>query len=122
MEDVTAWITGAVGAGAATVVAWARGWRVRRAFGRLITGAADLDEQTSKAVSVSIAALQAALNHALADHKELTEQVADMRVELAELRSCNTEYILQIDALKIEVTILKAENQKLRQKILEMGS
>lgn len=122
MEDVTAWITGAVGAGAATVLSWAKGWRGRRAIGRLISGAVDLDEQTSKAVSVSIAALQSALDNALKEHNELGKQVSELRDELVDLRSQNMEYVIEIQAMRVEVNMLKAENTRLKERLRSMGS
>lgn len=122
MEDMVAWITGALGAAGATVVAWARGFRGRRAIARLLTGAVDLDEQTSKAVSVSIAALQAALDNAMKDHRQISMEVADLREEMAELREKNLAYVLEIDKLKVEVASLKAENLTLRARLAEMGS
>lgn len=122
MEDVTAWITGAVGASAATILAWARGWRGRRAIGRLISGAVDLDEQTSKAVSVSIAALQSALDNALKEHNELGKQVGELRQELSDLRSQNMEYVIEIQAMRIEVNMLKAENTRLKERLRSLGS
>ena len=122
MEDMIGWLMGAAGAAGATVVAWARGFRGRRAIARLLTGAVDLDEQTSKAVSVSIAALQAALDNAMKDHRKIGMEVADLREEMAELREKNLAYVLEIDKLKVEVAGLRAENLALRQRLAEMGS
>jgi len=122
MEEMAGWVTGAFGAAGATVVAWFRTWKGRRAITRLITGASDLDEQTSKAVSVSIAALQAALDNSLKEHRQISMEVADLRDEMAEIRQKNLNYVLEIDKLKVEMAGLKAENLRLKTLLSEMGS
>lgn len=122
MDDIINWVSGALGAAGAGAVAWFRTLRGRRAIARLISGAGELDEQASRAVSVSIAALQASLDRSIAEHKELIAEVEELRAEVAALRARDADKSTRITLLQAEVTELRAENLRLREILKGMGS
>jgi chromosome segregation ATPase len=122
MQDMIAWISGVLGAVGAVTFTWLRNVRARRAIGRLLSGSIELDEQTSRAVSVSLAALQASLDRSLKEHEELASEVSELRVEVARLRARDAESTARVAALQAEVVELREENCRLRKRLEGMRS
>lgn len=122
MQEAIAWIYGALGAAGAVAFAWLRNVRARRTIARLLSGSIELDEQTSRAVSVSLAALQASLDRSLKEHREMADELSEIRVEVARLRARDAESGARIATLQAEVVELREENCRLRKRLEEIGS
>jgi prefoldin subunit 5 len=122
MDQIGMWITGAVGAVGAGLLAFLRTPKGRAAIVSFLFGKRAIDEQAAVAVSTSLHALQTALNSRAEEHVRFMAEIEDLRFEIAELRQADAEKSSTIDRLRRQVEDLQRENLVLRQMIREVGS
>ena len=122
MANVTAWVTGVLGAGGAALLAFLRTPRGRAFIVSFLFGKRAIDDQAAVAVSTSLHALQSALDRRAEEHERFMSEIADLRFEIAELRQADAEKQSTINGLRRQVEELQRENLVLRQLIKEAGS
>jgi peptidoglycan hydrolase CwlO-like protein len=119
MTDWTTLIPSVAGAGgvAGLVLAALKSKRVRAAVARLIEADNTLNNKIQLTVASAVSALEAALEARGEELVRVEQELADLRAEVAKLRTADKSKDARINELEREVEELRAENAVLRAEV-----
>ena len=106
--------TGTIGSFFAALVGFLSSARGRRLVAVLLTSGPELEDKIKNAITISVEALQAALDVRGEELKRLETELTTLQTEVARLKVADDWKTERISELESEIAVLREENEQLK--------